>query len=529
MPAETDIQRVGKRISIAWEPIKGQWCSGKYFPSSQEIALDSRADETLYTGTRGPGKTDTQLMRFARRVGLGYGSAWRGVIFDRKYKSLDDLIIKSKKWFPRIFGTRCRFLESKGDYKWVWDTGEELLFRVVTKLSDYDNYHGHEYPFIGFNELTKFPTSGLYDLLISVNRSSWTQEKDSPKDRNGNYLLPPITLEVFSTCNSKGLGHKWVKERFITCAPYGTVVRRVINVFNPRTQLREDIVRTQVTIFGTYRENYHLDPVHIAGLEKMCENDENLRKSWLEGSWDIIAGGALDDVWNLNLHRIPRFPIPANWYVDRSFDWGSTKPFSVGWWAEANGEEVKLLDGRVFAPVRGTLIRIYEWYGCKAGAINTGVKMSAGDIAKGIRTIESMLTTEKAWDGRLWVSKRPAPGPADNQIGEERESDQETIKDKMEDMGVTWERSNKNPGSRKIGLQLLRDRLEASSRGEGRGFLVMDCCTAWLNSVPVLERDEDDEDDINTDSEDHAYDETRYRVLAASSRAAEHVNVRLPF
>src|SRR4051794_12962757 len=79
---------------VVWEPIPN---------SSQELALDSRANHTLYTGSRGPGKTDTQLMRFARRVGQGYGAAWRGIIFDREYKNLDDLIAKSKKWFPRIF------------------------------------------------------------------------------------------------------------------------------------------------------------------------------------------------------------------------------------------------------------------------------------------------------------------------------------------------------------------------------------------------------------------------------------------
>ncbi len=59
---------------VIWEPIPG---------SSQEFALDTRCHHTLYTGARGPGKTDTQLMRFRRRVGCGYGSYWRGAIFDR--------------------------------------------------------------------------------------------------------------------------------------------------------------------------------------------------------------------------------------------------------------------------------------------------------------------------------------------------------------------------------------------------------------------------------------------------------------
>lgn len=522
LATSVDPNKVAK-VTVAWEPIPGRWRGDVYMPSSQEAALDSRADHTLYTGSRGPGKTDTQLMRFARHVGMGYGTAWRGVIFDRKYKSLDDLIIKSKKWFPRIFGNRCKFLESKGDYKWVWDTGEELLFRVITKTSDYDNYHGHEYPFIGWNELTKFASCILYDMMMSCNRSSWTQEKDSPKDKEGNYTVPPIPLEVFSTCNSKGVGHRWVKERFIDPAPYGVVVRRTINVFNPKTQMREDYVRTQITIFGSYRENPYLDPAYIAGLE--AEKDPNIRKSWLEGSWDIVSGGALDDVWKSHIHKIPRFPIPSGWYIDRSFDWGSTHPFSVGFWAEANGEEVTLLDGRKFAPVRGTLIRFFEWYGCKAGLINTGIKMSAPKIAQGIREIEKHLMETKAPNGMPWIPSQPNPGPADNQIADTRESDIRSIKDSMEEEGILWEKSNKSPGTRKIGLQLIRDRLEASSMGEGAGLLIMDCCPAWLSTVPILERDEDDEDDVDTHSEDHPYDDTRMRVLAAE-RVAKHIDVR---
>jgi hypothetical protein len=527
------IQPAKANYTTAWEPIKGRRHGNVYLPSSSELALDSRADHTLYCGARGCGKTDTQLMRFARHVGAGYGSAWRGIIFDRKFKSLEDLVIKAKKWFPRIFGDRCRFLESKGDYKWVWDTGEELLFRIISKPTDYEDYHGHEYPFIGWNELTKWPNDILYNKMMSTNRTSWTQVKDSPKHKKdvyngihlvakkGDYTLPPIPRQVFSTCNSKGIGHKWVKSRFIDVAPYGHVLRIETpgGIFNPQTQKREPYVRTQVTVFGTWRENPHLDPGYIADLES--ETDENTRKSWLEGSWDVMSGGAFDDVYNSAVHNIPRFVIPAGWYIDRSFDWGSTHPFSIGWWAEANGEEVLLDDGRRFAPVRGTLIRIYEWYGKHPNPklSNVGCKMSPTDIAAGVRKIEIMLMSEG------WINTQPAPGPADNQIGNEMQSDMMTIKDQMSDEGVEWEKSNKSAGSRKIGFDMMRGRLQASARGEGSGLLVMgEVCPDWIATVPILERDEDDEDDVDTESEDHAYDDTRMRCLA-SPTAAPHVTV----
>ncbi|WBF76807.1 hypothetical protein PSV3_00105 [Septimatrevirus PSV32] len=199
----------------------------KPLPGSQTIALCSMAAHTLYEGARGPGKTLTQLMRFYRNVGKGYGKFWRGVIFDLEFDHLGGLVAESKKWFGDNGKLKDggKFYESTSAYKWVWPTGEELLFRHVKKLSDYEGFHGHEYPFIGWNELTKHPSGDLYDKFMSVNRCTFDPIKDTPKDpKTGRYLtpngepLPPVKCEVFSTTNPSGPGHNWVKRRFITIA-----------------------------------------------------------------------------------------------------------------------------------------------------------------------------------------------------------------------------------------------------------------------------------------------------------------------
>jgi hypothetical protein len=54
-PAEAAPQQV-----VAWGFLKG---------TSQEFALRTNANHILYHGTRGPGKTDCQLVRFAQNVG----------------------------------------------------------------------------------------------------------------------------------------------------------------------------------------------------------------------------------------------------------------------------------------------------------------------------------------------------------------------------------------------------------------------------------------------------------------------------
>lgn len=507
-------------IEAVWQPIPN---------SSQALALDSRCHHTLFTGARGPGKTDTQLMRFRRRVGQGYGPFWRGVIFDREYKNLDDLVAKSKRWF-NAFDDGAKFLESASSYKWVWPTGEELLFRQIKKMEDYWGYHGQEFPFIGWNELCKYATDELYEAMNSCNRSSYVPEINGfiggiKDEKSGLLVCPhtgklpaPIPLEVFSTTNPYGPGHSWVKRKFITPAEYGQVVRRTTEVYNPRTKTKENVTKTQVAIFGSYRENIYLSPEYVAELENI--KDKNKRKAWLEGDWNIVAGGALDDVWEQSIHVKPRFVVPKSWHIDRTFDWGSTHPFSVGWWAEANGEEATLLDGSSFCPPPGTLVQIFEWYGTEEIGTNKGLKLSAKKIAEGIKEREIMLMEQG------WIEGQPWPGPADNQIRDVRESDVDTIEQKMAKEGIRWTDSDKSPGSRKNGLQLMRDRLEAATEGEGPGLYFMDCCRASIDILPNLPRDETKLDDVDTDAEDHPYDMVRYRVLKGSNRLARSIKVK---
>lgn len=494
-------------VKVVWKPLEG----------SQALAMSCPAHVILYEGTRGPGKTDSQLMAFRKNVGLGYGRFWRGVIFDREYKNLDDLVSKSLRWFPQ-FNDGARFLSSNSDYKWVWPSGEELLFRQAKRDSDYWNYHGSEFPFIGWNELSKYAMPTLFDAMFSCNRSSF-RPIDHPIITHGETeikYLPDIPLVVFATTNPYGPGHNWVKKRFIDAAAPGELVRKTMNVFNPRTQMRQDIIKYQVRIFGSYKENIYLSPEYVAELESI--RDENKRKAWLWGDWDIVAGGAFDDVWRAEIHVAPRFKIPKSWRVDRSFDWGSTHPFSVGWWAEANGEEATLETGEKFCPPAGTLIRIHEWYGSN-GEPNEGLKLSAKKIAEGIAEREDELLAQG------WIKKKPAPGPADNQISNVLERDTDTIKKKMSDEGIEWEESDKSPGSRKNGLQLARDRLEASIDGVGPGLYVQAHCRDSIGLIPTMPRSEKDMDDVDTTAEDHIWDDWRYRILAGNNRTATAIPV----
>ena len=491
--------------NIVWEALSG----------SQSLAISCPCNYILYEGTRGPGKTDAQVMFFRKYVGLGYGQFWRGIIFDREYKNLEDIIAKSKRWYRQFFDG-ARFVSGIGNLKWIWKTGEELWFRTMKSERDYWNYHGQEFPFIGWNELTKHPNSELYDLSLSLNRTSFLPKQHSPKNK----ILPEIPLVVFSTTNPYGVGHSWVKSRFVDVAKPGKIVTISDNVFNPRSQKKEYITKTQVRIFGSYKENKYLPPEYVLELEKIA--DPNRRKAWLHGDWDITSGGMFDDVWSSQYNVTEPFDIPHSWRIFRSFDWGSSAPFSVGWWAESDGSDIFFKNGTCKSTIKGDLFRISEWYGWN-GSPNKGIKMLATQIAKGI--VEREL--KQPWGNRV------KDGPADNSINDSQNGN--CIADDMrlpvfingqKYRGINWTKSNKSPGSRKTGWEKLRIAMSnaycQSGHREYAGlFVFRNCQDGFIRTVPSLARSDKDPDDINTNSEDHVADECRYAILSLGNRFSE--------
>jgi hypothetical protein len=474
---------------IIWEPQEG----------SQALFLSCPIFEVLYEGTRGPGKTDALLMDFAQEVGRGYGPAWRGVIFRPEYKDLDDLIAKSKKTFPNIF-PGAKWVDSPQKYLWKFPEGEELRFRAAKKQDDYWSYHGQEYPFIGWEELTNWPDLKLYLDMMSVCRSSH----------------PGMPRKYRATANPWGKGHNVVKARFIDPAPRGTIITE--EYANPVTKTVEK--RERVAIHGVIYENKILlknDPGYLANL--LAIKEPNKRRAWLYGDWDITAGGALDDLWDRPRHVVKPFKIPASWYIDRSFDWGSSKPFSVGWWAESDGTEIAdPPPGVKKCYPRGTLFRIGEWYGWN-GQPNEGSKTEDVDIGRGIADRERVLKSA------FGITQVINPGPADSSIFDADPGKASIAKGIDNGYGRRgcFIPADKSPGSRKNGLSVLRRMLKASlsDRLEDPCLFIFNTCNAgFIRTVPVLPRSDRDPDDVDTDTEDHAYDDARYRVTAAKHIAS---------
>lgn len=471
-------------------------------PGSQEAFLECPLFEVLYEGTRGPGKTDALLMDFAQHVGQGWGADWRGILFRKTYKQLVDVVAKSKKWFKRIF-PHATFNEST--MTWRWPTGEELLLRYMDKSSDYDNYHGHAYPWIAFEELTTWSAPDCYTVMMSCCRST----------------RPGMPRKYRSTTNPYGIGHNWVKARFRLPIPQ---TRRCGPIIPGEGDSHlERMANARCAIRGRLRENIvllHADPDYPNKLRQAARNPSELA-AWLDGSWDITAGGIIDDIWDPKYHVLEPFAIPRSWRVDRSFDWGSSKPWACGFWAESDGTSVELQGGGERHTVRGDLFRVAELYGW-TGQPNEGTRKTAREIARKI------LAAEKT----LFPKRLVRPGPADSSIFSV-ENNMSIGRDMAEEK-VRWTASDKRPGSRKNGWEKLRSMLtsalpyEMLPNGERRmrpreepGIFVFTNCRQFIRTVPVLPRDDKDLDDVDTDAEDHIADETRYRIYNRKSGGSQ--------
>ena len=473
---------------IAWEPQ----------PGSQQFFLSAPYDEVLYEGTRGPGKTDALLMSFAQYCDRGFGAHWRGILFREQSTQLADVIAKSQQWFSR-FAPEAVYIGGSGGY-WRWPTGERLLMRHMRVPKDYYKYHGHEYPWIGWEELTNWPNAECYESMLTTNRSSYPGLTDS----DGRILLHMLR-QTRSTCNPFGVGHNWVKRKFIDPAP------RFVPIHEPWTNPLTGEVRdrTRIAIHGTIWENKFLlenDPDYLGNL--LAITDVNKRRAWLGGSWDITSGGMFDDLWDTDTHVLPRFGVPTHWPIFRAFDWGSARPFSVGWYTIAPDNGVLNVGTMKLRVITGDVFRIREWYGAKPGEDNTGLRLTNTQIAAGIKKREA----------ELFPGRDVERGPADSAIYGDTsgKGKDETIAKDMAKApnNIRFLKSKKGAGSRVNGWQKLREMLfEARTQNhEEPAFYSSVDCPEFNRLFPVLPRDESNPDDVNSDAEDHNGDEARYFV-----------------
>lgn len=433
-------------------------------PQPKQAAFMARPEyEALYGGAAGGGKSDALVIEALRQVGIPH---YKGLILRKTYPQLQELIDKTLRYYPQAY-PKARYNGSS--HTWTFPSGAKVIFGSLQYAKDRIKYQGQAYDYIAFDELTHF-TWEEYSYLFSRNRP------------NG----PGTRVYIRSTANPGGIGHGWVKERFITAAPPMTPVRETVTWTRPDGVSEE---RTQARIFvpSTVFDNKALldnDPQYIQRLASMPDAE---RRALLYGDWDTFSGQVFTEWRNdpehyrdrVNTHVIEPFLIPPEWTIWCGLDWGYSRPFSVGWYA-VDGER--------------RMYRIRELYGC-TGEPNVGVKWEPGEVARAIRRIEAEdpnlrgRTIRRVGDPAIWGS------------------------DGTESIGALMERErvyfDKGDHSRIDGKMQVHHRLAFDEQGHAMLY-VFETCRHFIRTVPALVYDETDVEDIDTDGEDHIYDELRY-------------------
>jgi hypothetical protein len=443
---------------IIWQPQPG--------PQTALIACPTF--EVFYGGARGGGKTEASIGDWLEHSGR-YGEHAIGVFFRRKFKQLEEVVARTKILFPQI---GAKYNEQKAE--WTMPNGGRLKFRYIERDQDAQEYQGHSYSRVYIEEATNFPTPAPINLLRGTLRSA---------------AGVPVGMRL--TGNPGGPGHHWVKQRYILPDPRGWKI--LLDTFDGLEG--EKLTLERVFIPSKISDNallYKNDPFYVARLRQA--GSEALIRAWLEGNWDLVDG-AFFDCWDETKHVLstpdwlPR--IPAHSLKFRAFDWGYAKPFSCGWYAVS--------DGTWGLPVNA-LVKYREWYGT-SGKPNEGIRMNANFVAQGIRSrevnpVDSRLTEHMRYgvaDPSIFIRDG---GPS--------------IAETMASEGVSWRRAD---NKRVPGWAEVRRRMKGGADGVPLLY-ILDCCDDTIRTIPTLQVDDTDPEDLDTEGEDHAGDELRYACMS---------------
>lgn len=403
------------------------------------------------------------------------------------FRRIRDDLIKNHMEGPKGFRSLLAGWENAGFVKIVDDeirfwTGAKIYLCHCKDEKDIYKYQGAEIHVLLIDELTHF-TESMYRFLRN-------------RVRMVGIVLPAEFAGFFPRilcgANPGNIGHLWVRRTFVDAA---AAMERW------RTEASEGGMLRQY-IPARLEDNPSMavdDPGYEQRLEGLGSKALVQAMRW--GDWNVVDGAFFDN-WDIGRHVIKPFEVPDQWLRFASGDWGSAKPFSFGWWAVVS-DAYKTPSG-AWLP-RGCLVRFREWYGCKPGQENVGLKMNAEDVGKGLRDIEGTMRAKPSYRVLDPAAFAENGGPS---IAEKMMQGSEDAERRR----IIW-RPADNTRVAKVGAMGGWDTVRARLDGdeEGRPMAVcFDTCRDSVRTIPAAQHDKNKPEDLDTDCEDHALDDWRY-------------------
>lgn len=250
----------------------------KEISQKQLLLLTENILEILFGGAAGGGKSDGLLM--AALMFVCYPN-YHAIMFRQTYTDLalpDSLMDRADKW---LRGTDAHWDDKTKT--WVFPSGATLTFAYLQGPRDKYRYQGAAFQFIAFDELTQFKEQDYLFLFSRLRKS----------------VNDPIPLRMRSASNPGGVGHDWVKSRFIETE--GSDITFIKSLLTDNPFLDQEAYRQSLA---------KLDPV--------------TRRQMEEGDWDVGLEGEM-----FKRHWFPLVPGVDTRYTKhrvRFWDLASTAP-----------------------------------------------------------------------------------------------------------------------------------------------------------------------------------------------------------
>lgn len=447
----------------------------------QAEAHDTLVDELLYGGSAGGGKSHWARAEHILLALLVPGS--RSLILRRTFKDLRRSVVNQlKQEIPPGLG-----YYHHSDHEYRFHNGSIIELGHLTSDKDLDKYQGAEYVMITFEEATHFKAE-QYQYLRSRLRAA-----GKIRDRLQELGLRPRML---LTANPGGVGHHWVKMRFVDPVPMGN------RIFTTPPTLEDQNPGTRCYIPARATENPSLNPEYIAQLNRL---PENLRAALRDGDWNVLEGVRFSQ-WSSAHHviRPEELPVPINsGQKVIAVDYGTASPFTALWM-------IKLTDDMVVVYREAYAKELTPTQQAELIRDLSQEEEEASGAKIPVVCDPSMWNRATAGSAKSLNPDKPAPGTPAHAY-----------------MTVLERTPIKAVNARVNGWTLVDEHLRVREDGLSR-FLVYETCRNLIRTLPALPRDTKNPEDVDTTAEDHAPDAARYglqflagrRVLTPEERRA---------
>ena len=245
--------------------------------------MRSKAFETLFGGAAGGGKSHGQLLDALRFAVVYPGS--RQLMLRRTMPELErSLVPAALRLYPQSVAAY-----KVSEHRWAFINDSSLEFGYCDAESDVTKYQSAEYDVIRFDELTHF-TESQFTYLLSRIRGANSYPK-----------------QVKATTNPGGIGHQWVKSRFIDPMP--------------PDEMHEFDGETRLFLPARLTDNPFLRRAD-AGYEKRLRLlSVHDRRALLDGVWELDEGRYFSE-FSPALHVVPPHEIPDGWRRYLTIDYG---------------------------------------------------------------------------------------------------------------------------------------------------------------------------------------------------------------